>query len=179
MNDKKQIEEMALTLSEGGCGNECDCIQGDKFNCHLLHSASVLYDAGYRKQSEDCEKRIANQREEIRRLRTRINGLTQSRDVWKKQAERVGKQLHEVLSKQEWISVEEKLPENDWGKHWKERKYYLVYTKPSGLMNVAVFGYKEHEWWIDQNSSCVLDKSNYKEVTHWMPLPEPPKGGAE
>lgn len=52
MNDKKQIEEMALTLSEGGCGNECDCIQGDKFNCHLLHSASVLYDAGYRKQSE-------------------------------------------------------------------------------------------------------------------------------
>lgn len=52
MNDKKQIEEMALTLSEGGCGNECDCIQGDKFNCHLLYSASVLYDAGYRKQSE-------------------------------------------------------------------------------------------------------------------------------
>jgi Zn-finger protein len=50
---KKQIEEMALTLSEGGCGNECDCIQGDKFNCHLLHSASVLYNAGYRKQSEN------------------------------------------------------------------------------------------------------------------------------
>lgn len=54
MNDKeKQIEEMALTLSEGGCGKECDCIQGDKFNCHLLYSASVLYNAGYRKQSEN------------------------------------------------------------------------------------------------------------------------------
>lgn len=50
MSDKKQIEEMAVILSEGGCGNECDCIQGDKFNCHLLHSCSVLYDAGYRKQ---------------------------------------------------------------------------------------------------------------------------------
>ena len=47
----KQIEEMALALSEGGCGKECDCIQGDKFNCHLLHSASVLYNAGYRKAS--------------------------------------------------------------------------------------------------------------------------------
>ena len=73
-----------------------------------------------------------------------------------------------------WISVEERLPDNDWGKHWKERKYYLVFTKPSGLMNVAVYGYKEHDWWIDRNS-CVLDKKNYKEVTHWMPLPEPPK----
>lgn len=73
-----------------------------------------------------------------------------------------------------WISVEERLPDNDWGKHWKERKYYLVFTKPSGLMNVAVYGYKEHDWWIDRNS-CVLDKKNYNEVTHWMPLPEPPK----
>lgn len=52
MTEEKQIEEMALTLSEGSCGNECDCIQGDKFNCHLLHSASVLYSAGYRKQRE-------------------------------------------------------------------------------------------------------------------------------
>lgn len=79
-----------------------------------------------------------------------------------------------------WISVDERLPDNDWGKHWKERKYYLVFTKPSGLMNVAVYGYKEHDWWIDRNS-CVLDKKNYKEVTHWMPLPEPPdmKGGSE
>ncbi|MBP3699654.1 MAG: DUF551 domain-containing protein [Oscillospiraceae bacterium] len=75
----------------------------------------------------------------------------------------------------EWISAEERLPENDCGKHWKDRKYYLVFTKPSGLMNVAVFGYKEHDWWIDRNS-CVLDKKNYKEVTHWMPLPEPPRG---
>lgn len=76
--------------------------------------------------------------------------------------------------KQEWISVDERLPDNDWGKHWKERKYYLVFTKPSGLMNVAVYGYKEHNWWIDRNS-CVLDEKNYKKVTHWMPLPEAPK----
>lgn len=48
----RHIEEMALALSEGVCGKECDCIQGDKFNCHLLHSASVLYNAGYRKASE-------------------------------------------------------------------------------------------------------------------------------
>lgn len=81
--------------------------------------------------------------------------------------------IADVAPRAEWIRVEERLPENDWGKHWKERKYYLVFTKPSGLMDVAVYGYKEHDWWIDGNS-CVLDKKNYKEVTHWMPLPEPP-----
>lgn len=45
-----EIEEMALVLSEGGCGKKCDCIEGDKFNCHLLYSASVLYNADYRRQ---------------------------------------------------------------------------------------------------------------------------------
>ena len=52
MDKDKQIEEMALALSEGGCGKECNCIQADKFNCHLLYNASVLYNAGYRKTSD-------------------------------------------------------------------------------------------------------------------------------
>lgn len=52
MTEKEQIEKMALVLSECSCGKECDCIEGDKFNCHLLYNATVLYNAGYRKQSE-------------------------------------------------------------------------------------------------------------------------------
>jgi len=77
---------------------------------------------------------------------------------------------------QEWVSVEERLPDNDWGKHWKERKYYLVITAPSGLMSVATYGYKEFGWWVDRCSQ-VLDEKTYRKVTHWMPLPPPPKGG--
>lgn len=73
-----------------------------------------------------------------------------------------------------WISVKDRLPENDYGKHWKERPHYLV-CLANGLMMVATFGFKEHEWWIDSHS-CVLSKEHYREVTHWMPLPEPPKG---
>lgn len=72
-----------------------------------------------------------------------------------------------------WISVKERLPENDYGKHLKERPHYLV-CLANGLMMVATFGFKEHEWWIDSHS-CVLSKERYREVTHWMPLPEPPK----
>jgi hypothetical protein len=85
-----------------------------------------------------------------------------------------------VIKNSEWISVEERLPENDYGKHWKERQYYLVMTEPTGLMRVARYGYKEYGWWVDGHS-CVLDERNYKRVTHWMPLPEAPKmkGGAE
>lgn len=82
--------------------------------------------------------------------------------------------------KQEWISVDDRLPENDYGKHWKERQRYLVCTEPNGLMYVAKYGYKEHGWWSD-GGGYVLDEKNYRKVTHWMPLPEPPKmkGGAE
>ena len=77
---------------------------------------------------------------------------------------------------QEWIPVTERLPKNDYGKHWKERQYYLVKFKTSGLMCVAHYGYKEYDWWIDEHD-YVLSAKNYKEVTHWMPLPQPPKEG--
>lgn len=73
-----------------------------------------------------------------------------------------------------WTPVTERLPENDYGKHWKERPHYLVCLS-NGLMMVATFGFKEYGWWIDSHS-CVLAKEHYREVTHWMPLPEPPKG---
>lgn len=76
--------------------------------------------------------------------------------------------------KQEWISVDERLPDNDYEKHWHDRQYYLVYTEPTGLMYVAKFGYKGYKWWVSNDT--VLDEKNYKKVTHWMPLPEPPKG---
>lgn len=82
------------------------------------------------------------------------------------------------VTAQEWISVKDRLPENDYGKHWKERKYYLVRLAPSDLMCVAHYGYKEYGWWIDGHD-CVLSATNFKEVTHWMEinnLPQPPKG---
>ncbi len=75
---------------------------------------------------------------------------------------------------QEWISVKDRLPENDHGKHWKERKHYLVRLQ-NGIMVVARYGYKDYGWWIDSHD-CVLDKERYREVTHWMPLPEAQKG---
>jgi hypothetical protein len=77
--------------------------------------------------------------------------------------------------KPKWIPVTERLPDNDYGKHWKERPHYLV-CLANGTMRVVTFGFKEYGWWIDSHN-CVLSKEHYTEVTHWMPLPDAPKEG--
>jgi hypothetical protein len=66
-----------------------------------------------------------------------------------------------AIKSNEWISVEERLPERP-GK-------YLVATYDGrvGIGNL-----------IDYYCDGELSFDNYK-VTHWMPLPEAPKGGAE
>lgn len=49
-------------------------------------------------RNESLNKRIENQREEIRRLQKCLNDTKQSRDHWKAEAERIGKQLRQVLA---------------------------------------------------------------------------------
>ncbi len=65
----------------------------------------------------------------------------------------------------EWISVKDRLPHRDWD------NYLLLSVKP---YNTVIVG------WFDGNkflhtsigSELIMDLIN---VTHWMPLPEPPK----
>ena len=73
-----------------------------------------------------------------------------------------------------WIPVSKRLPKNDYEKPWTERKHYLVFTF-FGRMMVARFGSKEYLWWVDGHD-CVISDRNFGSVTHWMPLPKPPKG---
>ena len=59
-----------------------------------------------------------------------------------------------------WISVKDRLPE--------KQMNYLVYVPPC---YVNVVYYNGFEWVVDVGEYCF---SAY-EITHWMPLPEPPK----
>jgi hypothetical protein len=60
--------------------------------------------------------------------------------------------------KQAWISVEERLPERE-GK-------YLAYTIRGTIEMAGCYSY------------YVNDKPQFDyRITHWMPLPAPPKGG--
>lgn len=73
--------------------------------------------------------------------------------------------------KQEWISVEERLPEKS--------GYYLICQKSPFWCEEII---QTARWHISSQrfrgaqAGCFMD-----DVTHWMPLPEPPKmkGGAE
>ena len=79
--------------------------------------------------------------------------------------------------KQEWISVEERLPDN--------HRTVLVACKGitvAGAAPIAVGSYGGGHWFLaDAEGTLYLTKYMHIVVTHWMPLPEPPKmkGGAE
>lgn len=70
-----------------------------------------------------------------------------------------------------WISVEERLPEND--------RMVIGFTPCDGFMFVGYYheekmaGYKWEKWKII--TAMRSTKDMVKKVTHWMPLPEPPK----
>ena len=58
----------------------------------------------------------------------------------------------EKLQKPQWISVDERLPE--------EKGFYLVFS-PFGIIGTAYFGAK---WFVEDS------RINVKNITHWMPM---------
>lgn len=87
---------------------------------------------------------------------------------------------------QEWISVKDRLPEPEqgvilctreietYGKHHEKKKIYR---------NIYIGYFDGDEWLTSYCHGCeYIFRMNEKypnetiEVTHWMPLPEPPKG---
>lgn len=68
-----------------------------------------------------------------------------------------------LLTKQLWISVKEKLPERD-------ERVLFWYVNPN---NPKESGYDIGRFRLDGFSGIFTYKA--EAVTHWMPLPEPPK----
>ena len=84
-----------------------------------------------------------------------------SEKLWDDELENIAIELYNAgYRKQEWISVEDRLPE----------KWQRVLVNYNG--NVCISWQNANGTWFE----CWNDK-----VTHWMPLPEAPKmkGGAE
>ena len=65
----------------------------------------------------------------------------------------------------EWISVKDRLPENE--------KYVLVYSQDGGVAE-GKYNARFKEW-----VQFRWNVTELKNVTHWMPMPEPPEGVAE
>ena len=64
----------------------------------------------------------------------------------------------------QWIPVTERLPD--------ENNRWVLCLCVGGAMEVLKFDYTMWNWDAQYPGRCYLE--NY--VTHWMPLPEPPKG---
>lgn len=61
----------------------------------------------------------------------------------------------------EWFSVKEKLPEDD--------RNVLVYDDNDDELYIAWYEEYNNRWYSQESERLYG-------VTHWMPLPEPPKG---
>ena len=61
-----------------------------------------------------------------------------------------------------WISVEDRLPPI------RESVLYLLHDYD---MDIGVYSRTKKEWCVDSTDDYYWNK---EDVTHWMPLPEPP-----
>lgn len=68
-----------------------------------------------------------------------------------------------ILDVSAWIDVKDRLPE--------PKKLVLVYTPNSPAFDIMSTDYIR----INKSGECLWDIYARDEVTHWMPLPEPPK----
>ena len=108
-----------------------------------------------------------------------------SHDIFSEPVTTYAKLAIEALKKengvtvQEWIPVKDRLPEDS-------GCYLVVYRdKYNGSISIAFDMYVKcniGEWW-ESEFACDIAKQflwatrlQEQEVTHWMPLPQPPKG---
>ena len=76
---------------------------------------------------------------------------------------------------QEWISVKDRLPDN------KEYDWVLAQVvEDNGFMHIpTVMEYRQSKNdWFEETYGWISEHNGAFTVTHWMPLPEPPKGGS-
>ena len=77
---------------------------------------------------------------------------------------------------QEWISVKDRLPDN------KEYDWVLAQVvEDNGFMHIpTVMEYRQSKNdWFEETYGWISEHNGAFTVTHWMPLPEPPKEGAD
>lgn len=72
----------------------------------------------------------------------------------------------------DWISVKDRLPEKS-----GDVLVYIAYRREHG--RVTVVPYSDRYKAFNTRDEYVSPKYKIDGVTHWMPLPEPPKEGNE
>lgn len=167
MAEDKQIEALAATINSH--------LRSDSMSRAL---ASLLYEEGWRKdekllinegKSNNSEFISNKQIDGMARLMCKFYAddpnCCRCPDCWVRDE---AKDLYEAgYQRQEWISVEERLPE--------EKVMVLGFShtvfKDGGHYDLILVMELKNGLFVPFNCSPIKNGS----VTHWMPLPEPPK----
>jgi len=72
----------------------------------------------------------------------------------------------------EWISVKERLPESP-----EKGSLPVIIASYSSMRKIYHIGYVEFQknYFYDRYNEKIVIDDPYWQITHWMPLPEPPK----
>ena len=76
-----------------------------------------------------------------------------------------------VPSNDDWIPVEERLPEETTGKYYPE----MIVTTSYGAVTWGFYRVMDKQWYIYSNIHNEFVKAGDKEIVAWQPLPEPYK----
>lgn len=116
--------------------------------------------------SELCSDKSGKAADAIEELQSTIKGFKAQTDL--AIVEEKGRTLLKIVPK--WIPTSERLPE--------ESRHYLIYVIGGEFKqwSMVTMAYYHKRFYYDNM------EDNFDQVTHWMPLPEPPKAdkdGAE
>ena len=84
-------------------------------------------------------------------------------DDWYSNDEIAEELISNGVTVQEWISVDDRLPEDN--------SDVLAYLRDCDKGRIYPANYAKGVWF-----DCIFDIPVTNATTHWMPLPEPPKG---
>ena len=73
----------------------------------------------------------------------------------------------EESSQPRWIPVTERLPNND--------DFVIVTVKDES--GDSPYIYSDFGWYLDRAGCWIVNTEQRTDITHWMPLPKPPKEG--
>ena len=94
-------------------------------------------------------------------------------DDWYDNDDIAEKLISNGVTVQKWISVKDRLPDN------KEYDWVLAQVvENNGFMHIpTVMEYRQSKNdWFEETYGWLSEHNGLFTVTHWMPLPEPPKG---
>ena len=112
----------------------------------------------------EAADRLENQNAHIAALQQEIEKLRGQNEQLREAAALVAKESAELLERR-WISVTERLPDVWRNDETAELVNYMIYSPDFGV-DIGNYHAKAKKW-LCMALPCT--------VTHWMPLPEPPK----